>query len=71
MSKTKQELLDGAMARRCLIAPVKTMAEVYEIERLHAELGSNTDADRQRKLEVLDQAAGLFRATSAFVRVSP
>ena len=34
MSKTKQELLDGAMARRCLIAPVKTMAEVYEIDQL-------------------------------------
>ena len=33
MSHTKQELLDGAMARRCLIAPVKTTAEVYEIDQ--------------------------------------
>ena len=47
------------------------LAEVHEIERLHAELGSNTDSDRQRKLSVLDQAAGDFRATAAFVRVSP
>lgn len=45
------------------------LGEVYEIERLHAELGP--DPDRQRKLSVLDQAAGQFRATSAFVRVSP
>ena len=47
------------------------LAEVYEIERLHAELGADTDAERQRKLSVLDQAAGQFRATAAFVRVSP
>lgn len=47
------------------------LAEVNEIERLHAELGSNTDSDRQRKLSALDQATGQFRATSAFVRVSP
>ncbi len=47
------------------------LAEVYEIERLHAELSADTDAERQRKLSVLDQAAGQFRATAAFVRVSP
>ncbi|MBP8278249.1 MAG: hypothetical protein KAX55_15295 [Propionivibrio sp.] len=47
------------------------LAEVYEIERLHAELGADSDAERQRKLSVLDQAAGQFRATAAFVRVSP
>lgn len=47
------------------------LAEVYEIERLHAELGSETDPERQRQLSVLDQAAGQFRATAAFVRVSP
>ena len=47
------------------------LAEVYEIERLHAELSADTDAERQRKLAVLDQAAGQFRATAAFVRVSP
>ncbi len=49
----------------------KQLAEVYEIERLHAELRADTDAERQRKLSVLDQAAGQFRATAAFVRVSP
>ena len=47
------------------------LAQVYEIERLHAELSADTDAERQRKLSVLDQAAGHFRATAAFVRVSP
>ena len=47
------------------------LAEVYEIERLHAELGADTEPERQRKLSVLDQAAGQFRATAAFVRVSP
>ena len=47
------------------------LAEVYEIERLHAELAADSDAERQRKLSVLDQAAGQFRATAAFVRVSP
>jgi len=45
------------------------LAEVYEIERLHAELESVTESDRGRKLSVLDQAAGQFRATAAFVRV--
>ena len=48
----------------------KQLAEVHEIERLHAELGA-VDAERVRKLSVLDQAAGQFRATAAFVRVSP
>ena len=47
------------------------LAEVHEIERLHAELGASAGPDRQRKLSVLDQAAGQFRATAAFVRVSP
>lgn len=47
------------------------LAEVHEIERLHAELGSADEAGRLRKLSVLDQAAGQFRATAAFVRVSP
>ena len=47
------------------------LAEVHEIERLHAELGADSDAERVRKLDLLDQAAGQFRATAAFVRVSP
>lgn len=47
------------------------LAVIYEIERLHAELGSMTDAERERNLGELDQAAGQFRATAAFVRVSP
>ena len=47
------------------------LAEVHDIERLYGELGTDTDTDRLRKLSVLDQAAGQFRATSAFVRVSP
>ena len=47
------------------------LAEVHQIERLHAELESTKDSDRLRKLSVLDQAAGQFRAAAAFVRVSP
>ena len=47
------------------------LAEVHEIEQLHYELSTDTDPDRLRKLSVLDQAAGQFRATAAFVRVSP
>ena len=46
------------------------LAEVYEIERLQAELSGTDDAERLRKLGVLDQAAGQFRATAAFVKVS-
>jgi hypothetical protein len=47
------------------------LGEVHEIERLYGELGSSSEPDRVRKLSNLDQAAGLFRATAAFVRVSP
>ena len=47
------------------------LREVWEIERLHDELGKKTKAARARNLHVLDQAAGLFRATAAQVRVSP
>ena len=44
---------------------------IHEIERLHAELGSLPDVEREHNLAELDQAAGQFRATAAFVRVSP
>ncbi len=47
------------------------LKEVWEIELLHHELRGKPEAERNRKLEVLDQAAGLFRATAAFVKVSP
>ena len=47
------------------------LAEVHEVERLHAELASGGAYDRARRLAVLDQAAGELRATAAFVRVSP
>jgi len=45
--------------------------EVWQIERLHSELGSQPQEERKRNLQVLDQAAGLFRATAEIVRVSP
>jgi hypothetical protein len=45
--------------------------EVWEIERLHGELDSKSPDEKQRSLHVLDQAAGLFRATADIVRVSP
>lgn len=47
------------------------LREVWEIERLHAELGSKPPKERERSLHVLDQTAGLFKATADFVRVSP
>jgi uncharacterized protein YbgA (DUF1722 family) len=47
------------------------LKEVWEIEQLHGELAQKTAAEKTRSLSVLDQAAGLFRATAAFVRVSP
>lgn len=46
------------------------LKEVGEIERLHGEL-QKSEAERARSLHVLDQAAGLFRANAAHVRVSP
>lgn len=47
------------------------LKEVWQIEQLHAELGNVAPGERERRLSVLDQAAGLFRATATFVRVSP
>jgi len=47
------------------------LSEVHEIERLYGELSSDNETERERKLTMLDQAAGQFRATAAFVRVSP
>jgi hypothetical protein len=47
------------------------LKEAWEIERLYGELNSKPENERERSLNVLDQAAGLFRATAAFVRVSP
>ncbi len=47
------------------------LKEVWEIERLHAELSGLPIKERERRLHVLDQAAGLFRAAAAYVRVSP
>ena len=47
------------------------LQEIWEIERLFGELSADTPPERTRKLSVLDEAAGQFRATAAFVRVSP
>jgi hypothetical protein len=47
------------------------LREVWEVELLFSELRSDPEPERDRKLSVLDQAAGQFRATAAFVRVSP
>ena len=49
----------------------RQLKEVWEIELLFGELSCAAPTERERKLSVLDQAAGLFRATAAFVRVSP
>ena len=47
------------------------LAEVHQIEMLHAKLGQLPADERVRRLSVLDQSAGLIRATAAFVKVSP
>jgi hypothetical protein len=46
------------------------LAEVHQIEQLYGELATDTETGRNRKLTVLDLAAGQFRATAAFVKVS-
>lgn len=47
------------------------LAEAHQIEQLHAELHALTAPEPQRRLSLLDTAAGHFRATAAFVRASP
>jgi|NOAtaT_5_FD_contig_91_1631636_length_737_multi_4_in_0_out_0_2 hypothetical protein len=47
------------------------LEEVKEIESLYDELNSKPEKERTRSLHVLDQAAGLFRATGDIVKVSP
>jgi hypothetical protein len=47
------------------------LKEVWEIELLYGELAHKTQTDRVRSLDELDRAAGLFRSTAAYVRVSP
>lgn len=47
------------------------LREVWEIERLHAEMGAMSPPEKQRSLDALDQGAGLFSATADIVRVSP
>jgi hypothetical protein len=47
------------------------LKEVWQIEQLYGELQGTAQTERERRLSVLDQAAGLFRATASFVRVSP
>lgn len=49
----------------------QSLLSVWQIEQLFGQLGSLSSADRETNLAALDQAAGLFRATSAVVRVSP
>jgi len=56
--------------RRALELQAQLM-EVWDIERLFGELSSADDDQRTRSLDTLDLAAGTFRATAAFVRVSP
>jgi hypothetical protein len=43
------------------------LREVLETEQLHAELSSKPPEEKQRSFHVLDQAAGLFKATADFL----
>ena len=47
------------------------LKEVWQIEKLYGQLQSAPPEQRDRSLGTLDQAAGLFRATAAYVLVSP
>jgi hypothetical protein len=47
------------------------LTAVHALEQLYAELHNDSNADREKKLALLDKAAGLFRATAAYVNVSP
>ena len=78
---TCQELLQHSQSMRSAIGDLigdqkadelgDHLKEVWEIEQLYGELGGIESDQRVRRLEVLDQAAGLFRATAAYVKVSP
>lgn len=47
------------------------LKEVWQVEQLYGQLQSEPPEQRDKSLATLDQAAGLFRATAAFVLVSP
>jgi hypothetical protein len=47
------------------------LREVWQVEQLYAQLQAEPPEQRDKSLGTLDQAAGLFRATAAFVLVSP
>jgi len=49
----------------------KQLRQVWEIENLHREFDPKPEQERKRSLHVLDQVAGLFRATGDIVKVSP
>jgi hypothetical protein len=47
------------------------LKEIWKIEQLYNELQSKSQTERERNLQVLDQAGGLFRATSEIIKASP
>lgn len=47
------------------------LAEAHHVRQLQVELFSVGSEEQHARLSILDQAAGQFRATAAFVRVSP
>ena len=65
-----EEAIGDLIGQKKAVSLARQLREVWEIEKLHDELGKKTEAARAKNLHVLDQAAGLFRATAAQVRVS-
>ena len=47
------------------------LQEIYEVEMLYGELQNSSVQEKSERLSLLDSAAGYFRATAAFVKVSP
>lgn len=47
------------------------LREAADIEHLHNKLNQEPEIERKRSLHVLDQAAGIFRATGDIIKGSP
>ncbi|MDT7044304.1 hypothetical protein [Candidatus Nitronereus thalassa] len=44
--------------------------QVWQIEGMHAQLGTANEQDKDKQLHILDEAAGYFRGVAAHLRVS-
>ena len=67
MSKTIGDLIGVGEAEHY----AGKVLQVWEIERMHAELSDlHDEKERENKLHMLDEAAGYFRGVSAHLRIA-